>query len=431
MSRISGVFLFLFFAAFFTGAVLLQRKAMKNVMTNPPFVETWQLSGRSGETMKLVALRYDLVVADMLWLRSIQSFGGRGMTNRDWRPLYNLFDTITELDPYFEKAYTFGNMVIGDEGGEQAEGLRLLEKGTFRLYKKYRIPFEGMYVANWQMKDLDTARWYGRIAAKRPDAPEWVDRVTAYVDVESGEYYIGIDRFIGNLLEAIDIDEPDYQTIALRKAKEAVDTWNRSLISKALDEYTSSTGTLPATLDQVAGMPALQDYEIVDMSRLLSAVVRYSDRMNAKPLAIETVQDLGLPTTLPLDMPTSETAVVNAKSMADLQNVILRESLVRRSGLPPATSGSMFYLNQTRYGAPGGWSTEDYLVSETEIQDFLKKMITDVRGQVSNRREELGRVPKDLTEVFYTDFETTEPLGGQWTYDSQTGMFGSTSLPGF
>ena len=63
------------------------------------------------------------------------------------------------------------------------EGLQLLEKGTFNVYRQYRIPFEGMYVANFQMKDsLELARWYGRVASKRPDAPNWVPRMAAYIE---------------------------------------------------------------------------------------------------------------------------------------------------------------------------------------------------------------------------------------------------------
>ncbi len=75
------------------------------------------------------------------------------MTNRDWRPLYNQFETITDLDPYFSEAYTFGQLVIGDEGGQQREALKLLNKGTFKVHQQYRIPFEAMYVSHWDLRD--------------------------------------------------------------------------------------------------------------------------------------------------------------------------------------------------------------------------------------------------------------------------------------
>jgi hypothetical protein len=121
--------LFILFVLFFGVAVSIQNQGVAKIKGNPPFYETWQLQGdRSSEIIKVLSLRYDLLMADFLWLRAIQSFGGRGMTNRDWRPIYNMFDTITDLDPYFESAYTFGNLVIGDEGGYQREGLKLLEK---------------------------------------------------------------------------------------------------------------------------------------------------------------------------------------------------------------------------------------------------------------------------------------------------------------
>src|SRR5690606_25662148 len=108
----SGLVLWLALIATYGTSVFFQNMGMQRVMKYPSYYDTWQLGGRSGELMKLFALRYDMVAADFLWLRSIQSFGGRGMTNRDWRPVYNQFDTITDLDPYFADAYTFGNLVI-------------------------------------------------------------------------------------------------------------------------------------------------------------------------------------------------------------------------------------------------------------------------------------------------------------------------------
>ena len=164
------------FVVLFGASMALQHRELARIEMNPPFLDKWSLSGRSAGLLKVAALRYDLVAADFLWLRAIQSFGGRGMTDRDWRPVYDLFDTITELDPSFEEAYTFGNMVIGDEAGKQREALKLVDKGIRNLPRRYRIPFEGMYVANWTLGDKQLARYYGRLAMKAANAPDWVPR---------------------------------------------------------------------------------------------------------------------------------------------------------------------------------------------------------------------------------------------------------------
>jgi hypothetical protein len=261
------------------------------------------LSGRSGEMLRVMSLRYDLVAADFLWLRAIQSFGGRGMTDRDWKPVYDMFDTITELDPYFETAYTFGNLVIGDEGGRQREGLSLLNKGMFKLTRQYRIPFEGMYVAHWSMNDTPLARWYGRVASKRADTPDWVPRIAAYIEVKAGAFYIGMDRFLGNLLKGLDVNDSPMQGIAMEKLKEAIHRWNVQNLLRAIDDYTSSTGKAPSRIEDIASQPALQDYEIARMSRLVAGVERRARALGREGIIREYLKDTALPSPAELSRP--------------------------------------------------------------------------------------------------------------------------------
>ena len=280
----SGLILWVVFIATFAVSVFYQNMGVTQVLKNSPFYDTWQLGGRSGDLMKLLALRYDMVMADFLWLRSIQSFGGRGMSNRDWRPIYNQFETLTDLDPLFREAYSFGNLVIGDEGGHQVPGLKILDKGTFKVFRQYRLPFEAMYVTHWQMKDERMARWYGVMATKRKDAPEWVERMVAYIDVNAGEYYIGLDRFVGNLMQALDAEEPAYQDIALKKASETINKWNAERFVKASEEFTSSTGRSPASMDDLLKMPSMQNYETASMGRLLAGSLAITEALGKRAI---------------------------------------------------------------------------------------------------------------------------------------------------
>jgi hypothetical protein len=429
-SILQNFILFVFFVAFFGTAVTIQHKNLEKVKLNPPFIETWMLSGRSGELLRVLSLRYDLVAADFLWLRAIQSFGGRGMTNRDWKPIYNMFDTITELDPYFEAAYTFGNMVIGDEGGRQREGLALLDKGMFKLIRQYRIPFEGMYVAHWQMGDTQLARWYGRIAMKRQDAPNWVPRIVAYIEVKAGAYYIGFDRFLSNFLQGLDANDIHIQAISLEKIKEAIDKWNKELMLRALDEYTSQTGRLPRRIDEIAQEPSLQNYEVARMSKFVAAVERRARAMNREyAIHPDLRKDIAWPSPEELEAPLTSGSLAKAgEKWENLRNEIFHECLVKQSGIPEAPNGSRYALNLTMLGYP--WAKkEDKIVTEVDLLDLLKNLLRDVRAAIEDRRKMLGRTPQSLREVFYTDFNTTEPFGGTWKYDPQTGDFRSTSHP--
>lgn len=427
----SGLILWVAFLATFGVSVYYQNMGAQRVLKYSPFFETWQLGGRSGQLMKLFALRYDMLAADFLWLRSIQSFGGRGMSNRDWRPIYNQFQTITDLDPLFKDAYIFGNLVIGDEGGYQEPGLELLDKGMFNVHRQYRIPFEAMYVAHWQMKKDQLARWYGVIASQRLDAPEWVARMVAYIDVTEGEYYIGLDRFVGNLLEGVDAEEPALQNIALTKAADTINKWNAATMAHAADEFTSRTGRLPQSINDLIDMPAMQSYETADMSKLLASVLKYSDALNKRGLDPELIGGYAPPDPQVLAAPMDPTVTDKTGTLAALQNIVFQDSLTTVTGLPPSPTGQPYMINQARIGNNEKYKSGEIFAPENELENDAREMLSELRSHVSRRKTELGRNPESLREVFYTDYKTTEPFGGQWNYDPATGVVKMSTHPSF
>lgn len=431
-SWIATLLLLVLFVGFFAAAIRIQHIGVTKIKGNPPFYETWQLRGdRSSEMLKVASLRYDQLVADLLWLRAIQSFGGRGMTNRDWKPLYNMFDTITDLDPYFEPAYTFGNLVIGDEGGQQREALKLLRKGTFKIFKGYRVPFEAMYVAQWSLGDTDLARWYGRVASKRLDAPDWIPRMTAYLDVQSGEYYIGFDRFVGNLLRSIDDKQPAMQSIAVSKIFETVNKWNVSLLAEAVEQYRVKNKRLPTRIEEIADMPALQNYEAADVKKLVAATERYSKALGKEGLSLDNFAETPHLQQLIEQVNASAAEQTTATTLSQLQDAIFREALVTRSGLPEDPYGRGYALNLTVLPDPHTL-LEDKILPLHRLEEYLKvDLLKNVRNYIEERRKELGRFPQDLREVFYTDFQTTEPFGGRWIYNPETGEFKSSARPEF
>lgn len=423
-----GVMAVVLLAVSFGGAFLLQHRALEKVRKNPPFIEKWQLAGRSGETLRLLSMRYDLVAADFLWLRAIQSFGGRGMTNRDWKPLYNLFDTITELDPEFEDAYSFGNMVIGDEGGHQREALGLVDKGMFKCLRRYKLPFDGMYVAHWEMDDVPLARWYGRIASKRVNAPDWVPRVAAYIEVKSGNYYIGFDRFVANLMQALQAQDVTLEQIAVGKIRETAYKWHVSQLVRAVDEYTSMTGTIPSRIDDLTTMPAIKNFETISISRVLAATEAVCRILGREGLPPTVFSVLTQPTPAQVD---DAIRVISAQRktgpLAAFQNILFKYCLVPANGIPEAPERSHYVLNMTHVGSHASDALP--VMTEAERQAFLEDLLRRVRNVVKERKEELGRYPKSLKETFYTDFETTEPYGGKWLYSPDTGDFRSSSRP--
>jgi hypothetical protein len=330
--------------------------------------------------------------------------------------------------------------VIGDEGGHQRDGLRLLDKGTWRAFRRYRSPFEGLYVAQWALKDSRLAAWYGRVAKKRPDAPDWVPRMVAYVEIASGEFYIGYDRYLRNLLEAVDQNSVVLQDISLNKTAETILFWNASILADAVDRHTSGTGRLPsATMVELINDPILSQTEVASFPRMLAAVNMLAQRLK-KDRSIEPGSFVRSGINVEGLMPAIQTAeneirdeimaidLQRGSSLADYQQDIFRLSMVKRGSIPVDPYGYGMALNLALWGAEGR-PLSDQLTSRRFINEEMTHLLRDLRASIKRRQEELGRNPADLREVFLTDFRTTEPLGGRWIYDPKDASLKSSSFP--
>jgi hypothetical protein len=255
--------------------------------------------------------------------------------------------------------------------------------------------------------------------------------MVAYIDVNSGEFYIGLDRFVGNLMEAIDAEEPSYQDIALNKSAETINKWNANRFMSATDEFTSRTGHLPGSMNDLLSMPSLQNYEAASMSKLLAGTMKISEALGKRGIPDELLKKYA-----PLDQevlakPLSAKVDPSSKKMQDYQDVVFQDALTTVTGLPPSPSGQPYMINLMRLGHNDKYKPEEIFVSADQLERDSKDFLAQLRSQISLRRTELKRNPESLKEVYYTDFNTTEPYGGKWLYDPKTGQVQMSTHPKF
>ena len=82
---------------------------------------------RSGETLKRLALSHDALLADLSWIRAVQSFGRArldGGADKSYEQLYALLDITTTLDPQFNIAYRVGAIFLAEPRPNGAGTLR-------------------------------------------------------------------------------------------------------------------------------------------------------------------------------------------------------------------------------------------------------------------------------------------------------------------
>jgi tetratricopeptide (TPR) repeat protein len=144
---------------------------------------------RSPAAMKRLAFGFQALAADIYWVRAIQHYGGDRLDGRAdpdhhrYELLYPLLDIATSLDPYFNIAYRFGAIFLGEPypggPGRPDQAVALLKKAIVAMPQKWQYYHDLAFVYYWRQRDYKAAaEWFQR-AGEQPNAPTWLPSVAA------------------------------------------------------------------------------------------------------------------------------------------------------------------------------------------------------------------------------------------------------------
>jgi len=174
----------------------------------PPVVSEERLTLASGPLLKRLAVGYDMLAADLYWIRTIQYYGstklqlsGQGSTGLSaasgqakgtpYALLAPLLDLTTTLDPHFNIAYRFGAIFLAEPvpagAGRPDLAIALLEKGLKARADKWEYMQDIGFVHYWWRQDTKTAaEWFDR-ASRMPGAPWWLRSLAANTLAQGGD----------------------------------------------------------------------------------------------------------------------------------------------------------------------------------------------------------------------------------------------------
>ena len=143
------------------------------------------LFSESPERLKLLVPGFELLLADIYWLRTVQYYGSQRAFNPEphYKNLRPLIELTTTLDPRLELAYRYGAVFLSEGypiGADQPEqGIEVLEKGVRELPDSWRLRWD--LGAHWFffMKDAKRAATVLREATGVPGAPYWLESLAA------------------------------------------------------------------------------------------------------------------------------------------------------------------------------------------------------------------------------------------------------------
>lgn len=132
-----------------------------------------------------------LVLSDLGWIRSIQDFDfcektGQQKKCREQGWLYQMLDTVTEMDPRFHAPVSYGGLALSVVLSDISGATRIFDKGVERFPKDWVIAYKAAYHALYEEKNPAKAAGLMERAA-RNGAPGWVYALAGRLYTRAGQ----------------------------------------------------------------------------------------------------------------------------------------------------------------------------------------------------------------------------------------------------
>ncbi|MBX9669599.1 MAG: hypothetical protein K2X93_18390 [Candidatus Obscuribacterales bacterium] len=140
----------------------------------------------SPQTMKLVSLGYDQLLADVFWLNYVGYLGDTEARLKDHYALCDRYlDLITYLDPQFVQPYWFSAFTVGGDQSRPERARELIDRGIDANPNDWHMPFIAGINQYLFAHDESAAARYYRVASKFPDAPSWLDVQATIIETKA------------------------------------------------------------------------------------------------------------------------------------------------------------------------------------------------------------------------------------------------------
>ncbi len=141
----------------------------------------------SGDYLKPLALGYNQVLADVLWIRTVHYFGSHYMTDKEYPWLYHMLTLIIDLDPKFNFPYYFGGIVLSVEADQKDRANAILARGMEAYPEKWEYPFYIGFNHYYHEGNPAAAIPYIEKAAALPRAPAFVQSLVGTLYLKTGK----------------------------------------------------------------------------------------------------------------------------------------------------------------------------------------------------------------------------------------------------
>jgi hypothetical protein len=209
------------------------------------------------EYLKIASLGYRELIADLLWIQSIQIMGEKKVSESSGRWLYRALDIITTLDAKFVRAYEAGGLALTTLVVLPEESNQLMLKGMQHNPTEWKLPFLIGINYYYELYDDAKAAEYISQASRLPGAPSSLATLAANLYVSGHSPQQAVDLLAALYEKAADESAKKLLEIRLKIVLTERDLY---LLEQAIDRYRRQHGQYPPRLESLVEtgfLPAL------------------------------------------------------------------------------------------------------------------------------------------------------------------------------
>ncbi len=201
-----------------------------------------------GNVLKVAALGYREVVADVLWLQVIQAMGDRRVSTETGQWIYRALDVVTTLDPTFVRAYEAGAHALCSIVVMPKESNQLLEKGIRHNPQEWRLPFLLGINHFFEFGDNQRAAEAMTKAAQIPGAPEIIARLAAKLLVSAKSPQQAVE-LLAKVYE--ETSDENVKKLLEQRLREAIVERDLAMLEEAIGRFQAQHSQRPGRLEQL------------------------------------------------------------------------------------------------------------------------------------------------------------------------------------
>jgi tetratricopeptide (TPR) repeat protein len=200
----------------------------------------------NGKYLKTVSLGFSEVMADVIYLWSIQFYSGERRAEHAEYLEHIYGSVLAELDPHYLDPYLTGAMIMALEGNDVEMALRLLDLGMANNPDSWILAADAGFYAFLQLGDFERAEAYFRRAVDIPGAPQVLARMSAGMADKRGAKR---DAYLA-WLEIYETADDDYtRTISFRHVHDLKIELDVERLQFEVTDFRRRNGRFPDSLE--------------------------------------------------------------------------------------------------------------------------------------------------------------------------------------